>query len=175
MGQKLRVEIPGGIFHVAARGNARATIFRDETDYLEFMRKLAAVITEARWLCHAYCLMPNHYHLLLETPEPTLAFGMHRLNGRYARWFNRSAKRVGRVFQGPYFAEPIESDEHLAELFRYISLNPVRARLCNDPAQWPWSSYAATIERASPPSFLTLDRVRALFGPDGLRAAVAAA
>ena len=174
MSQKHRVEIPGGIFHITARGNAQAEIFRDAIDYLEFLRKLALVVAEARWLCHAYCLLPNHYHLLVETPEPTLAFGMHRLNGRYARWFNRRANRVGHVVQGPYYAEPVSGDEHLLELFRYIALNPVSAGLCSDPAEWRWSSYAATIGLADAPSFLTLDLARSLFGTAGLRSFVAA-
>ena len=169
MGQKPRLEIPGGIFHVTTRGNARANIYEDESDYIEFLRKLAAVVAESGWLCHGYCLMPNHYHLLIETPEPTLAFGMHRLNGRWARWFNRLCHRVGHVFQGPYGAEPVARDEHLLEVCRYIALNPVRAKLCDAPEDWPWSSYRAAVGLAVPPSLLTLDLVRSLFESTGLR------
>jgi len=175
MGPTHRIEVPGGFFHITSRGNAKAEIFRDDLDYMEFLRKLAAVVEECRWRCHAYCLMPNHYHFLVETPEPTLADGMHRLNGRWARWFNKRYRRVGHVFQGPYGAGNVISDEHLLELCRYLSLNPVRAGLCRAPHDWPWSSYAATVGLAEPPSFLTLDLVESLFGVDGLCAFVAAA
>lgn len=127
------------------------------------------MIDECGWRCHAYCLLTNHYHLLIETPEPTLADGMHCLNGRWARWFNKRYSRVGHVFQGPYGAECVSTDEHLLELFRYISLNPVRAGLCEAPEDWPWSSFAATVGLAEPPSFLTLSLVESLFGSAGLR------
>jgi putative transposase len=129
------------IFHVTSRGNAQEAIFRDDVDYLTFARMLAPMISRFDWSCYAFCLMPNHYHLLVETPDPDISSGMHLLNGRYARRFNVRHGRVGHVFQGPYHAEPVVRDEHLLEACRYIALNPVRANLCGDPRDWPWSSY----------------------------------
>ncbi len=127
--------------HVTNRGNDRAAIFLDDVDYLSFMRMLEEVQTSRGWIRHAYCLIPNHYHLLLEVPETDLGAGMHRLNGRYARRFNVRHGRVGHVFQGPYHATPVVRDEHMLAACRYIVMNPVRARLCAHPAEWPWSSY----------------------------------
>ena len=123
------------------RGNNRASIFSDEIDYLTFLRLLANVVTTRGWSRHAYCLMPNHYHLLLEAPELDLPVGMRLLNGRYARRFNLRHDRSGHVFQGRYAAEPVSRDEHVIEACRYIVLNPVRAGLCSRPEEWPWSSY----------------------------------
>ncbi|HZR95682.1 MAG TPA: transposase [Gaiellaceae bacterium] len=127
--------------HVTNRGNNRAPIYRDSVDYLTFLRMLADVVAVRGWTRHAYCLMPNHYHLLIECPETDLARGMHLLNGRYARRFNQRHGRTGHLFQGPYDVESVTRDEHLLEACRYIVLNPVRAGLCALPSEWPWSSY----------------------------------
>jgi REP element-mobilizing transposase RayT len=146
------------IFHVTSRGNAQDAIFRDDLDYVSFLRMLAPVIPQFDWSCYAFCLMPNHYHLLLESTDPTISSGMHLLNGRYARRFNARHGRVGHVFQGPYHAEPVTRDEHLLEVCRYIALNPVRAALCADPGEWPWSSY----DRAWP--FVDTSTLQSAFG-----------
>jgi putative transposase len=132
------------LFHVTARGNNKGTIFHDDVDYQTFLRMLGDVLSSRGWTRHAYCLLSNHYHLLLEVPELDLPRGMHLLNGRYARRFNQRHARVGHVFEGPYFAQPVERDEHVIEACRYIVLNPVRAGLVAHPADWPWSSYAET-------------------------------
>jgi len=126
------------ISHVTSRGNDRDVIFRDELDYLTFLRILAA---RREWLCHAFCLMPNHYHLLVEASPVSLSRGMHRLNGAFARRFNVRRERSGHLFEGPYRPEPVARDAHFLEASRYIVLNPVRAGLCAEPAAWPWSSY----------------------------------
>ena len=126
---------------MTSRGNAQEAIFRDELDYVSFLRMLAPVIAQFDWSCYAFCLMPNHYHLLLETKGQSIAGGMHLLNGRYARRFNVRHARVGHVFQGPYRSKQVVHDEHLLEVCRYIALNPVRAGLCTDPREWAWSSY----------------------------------
>ena len=176
MGPTPRLQIADGLYHITARGNARADIFRDELDYPEFLRFFATVVAGYSWLCHSYCLIPNHYHLLVETPEPNLAAGMHALNGRYARWFNRRHDRDGHVFQGPYGAVLIEDDDHLLEVCRYIALNPVRAGLVETPGDWPWSSYGALAGLAEPPTFLHVDLAhRLLAGASGYRDFVAAA
>ena len=127
--------------HVTNRGNNRAAIFLDAVDYVSFIRMLEEVQSARGWLRHAYCLIPNHYHLLLELPETDLGAGMHLLNGRYARRFNARHGRVGHVFQGPYRVTPVTDDVHLLEACRYIVMNPVRAGLCAHPGEWPWSSY----------------------------------
>jgi len=105
-----RENVAGGIYHLTARGNARENIFRDEFDYVAFLRGLSATVERYRWRCHAYCLVPNHYHLLMETPEPNLSRGMLWLNGSYARRFNGRHERVGHVFQGPYRAELLQRE-----------------------------------------------------------------
>jgi putative transposase len=165
VGHKHRIEIPGGLFHVTGRGNAQATIFVDDVDYMEFVRMLGAVVSQYGWLTHSYSLLPNHYHLLVETPDANLGAGMHRLNGRYARRFNQRYRRFGHVFQGPYGAELVERDEHLQEVYRYVVLNPVRAGLCEHFEDWPWTFVDAAIIREL---FGSLDRFRA-FVADGVQ------
>ena len=162
------------IAHVTSRGNARAAIFLDEADYLGLLRMLAQLVPARGWRCHAYCLMPNHVHLLLETPELDLAGGMMLLKGRYARRFNVRHDRVGHVFQARYHAEPVTRDEHLLEASRYIVLNPVRAGLCAEAGEWPWSSYLATAGSVDC-SWIECETIWELAGgPAGFRAFVAA-
>jgi len=108
MARPLRLEFPGGIYHVTARGNERRWIFRDDADRLAFLDVLARVLDRFGWLCLAYCLMGNHYHLLVETPRPNLARGMRQLNGVYAQRFNRRHNRVGHLTQGRYGAVLVE-------------------------------------------------------------------
>jgi putative transposase len=124
--------------HVTSRGNARQAIFLDDADYATFLRQLLAVRTASRWTLHTYCLMPNHYHLVIGSDEP-LGPGMHLVNGRYARYFNKRHGRIGRVFGDRYNARPIEADDHFTEACRYIAANPVRAGLCRSTADWTWS------------------------------------
>jgi putative transposase len=156
MGPTPRLEVAGGFFHVTARGNARATIFHDEIDYAALLKRLSTTVPRFGWRCHGFCLMPNHYHLL--------GAGMLVLNGAYARRFNGRYDRVGHVFQGPYGAEPVERDEHLLEVCRYIVLNPVRADLCANVRDWRWSSFRATAGLERPPPYLSVGLVRELFG-----------
>jgi REP-associated tyrosine transposase len=164
VGHTLRQNVAGGIYHVTARGNARQAIFLDELDYVALLRQLSETVVRFAWRCHSFCLIPNHYHLLLETPEPNLSRGMLLLNGAYARRFNGRHERAGHVFQGPYRARLVARDEHLLELCRYIALNPVRAGLCDDPAAWAWSSYRAIAGLERRPPYLCVDWVHSLFG-----------
>lgn len=131
---------------------------------------LARVVNVYRWACHAYCLMGTHFHLLVTTPEANLAVGMQRLNGSYAQGFNQRRDRAGHLFQGRYHAVLVESDEHLLELYRYIALNPVRAGACERATDWVWSSFAAAVGLAPPPSFASADTLLAHFGDDRERA-----
>jgi putative transposase len=145
----------GLIYHVTARGNAKAPTFRTDTDYEVFLSGLAVAHHLDGLLCHAYCLMENHYHLLVETPRANLDDAMQRLNGTYAMRFNRSHERTGHVFQGRYGAKLITDDSYALTVVRYIAANPVQAGLCALPEDWPWSSYAATAGLTSSPRFLT--------------------
>ena len=142
-------------------------MFVDEADYLTFLHWLEQTVTRQGWLCHAFCLMSNHYHLLLETFGPDLGAGMLLLNGSYARYFNNRHGAVGHVFQGRYRAESVTRDGHLLETCRYIALNPVRAGLAARPFDWRWSSYRATAALGRRPPFLFVDLVRELFGSSG--------
>jgi REP element-mobilizing transposase RayT len=141
-------------------------LFRDRIDYDAWLRMLARTVEKNRWRCHAYCAMSNHFHLLIETPEPTRSAGMRQLNGSYAWRFNERYDGSGHVFQGRYGAKVIEGDAQFLETCRYIMLNPVRAGICTAPHEWRWSSYRATAGFARPPAFLTLDLVLEIFAKD---------
>ena len=165
MPRRPRTEIPGGIHHVISRGAAQLPIFLDDHDRMRFLGGLAQATTDYEWRCLSYCLMENHYHLLLRTPQPTLRAGMQRLNGRYAQKFNLRHRRTGHVFEGRYTRVTVDDDGHLRELVRYISLNPVRAGACRHPRDWFWSSYPALVGETSAPDFLACEDVRRLFAP----------
>jgi len=166
MARPLRLEVPDGLFHLTARGNARQPIWLDDSDAAFFLQTLTTVVERYGWRCHAYCLMPNHYHLLVSTPRLNLSQGARHLNAVYAQTFNRRRSRVGHVFQGRFNAILVQRDAHLLELSRYIVLNPVRAGLCERPVDWIWSSYGATIGALRPPPFLSIEAVLAAFGHD---------
>jgi REP element-mobilizing transposase RayT len=137
-----RKELAGGIHHVYNRGNHGETLFVDDTDRAFFLAELDACATEYRWIVLAYCLMPNHLHLVLETPETTLGLGMRRLAGHYAQGFNRRHQpKGGHVFQGRFGSTVADSDEYVAHLLRYVAMNPVMACLCASPEEWRWSSH----------------------------------
>jgi putative transposase len=164
MARPLRIEFPGAVYHITSRGNARQAIFTDDEDRGGFLDVLSMVVERFKWLCHAYCLMDNHYHLLIETPNANLSKGMRELNGVYTQGFNQRYRRVGHLFQGRYKAIIVEKNNHLLSLCRYVVLNPVRVGLIKKPEQWRWSNYKATIGLAKRPSFLTIDWVLSQFG-----------
>jgi len=164
MSRPLRIEFPGAVYHVTSRGNARQAIFIDDEDRGGFLDVLSMVVERFNWVCHSYCLMENHYHLLIETPDGNLSKGMRELNGVYTQGFNQRYKRVGHLFQGRYKAIMVEKDHHLLSLCRYVVLNPERAGLIKKPEQWRWSSYRATVGLTKKPSFLTVDWVLSQFG-----------
>jgi putative transposase len=167
---RARREQAPGIYHVTSRGNRGQPVFPVDSDHVRFLALLEAVCSKAAWVLHAYCLMPNHYHLVVEIDAPTLSSGLQRLNGVYAQTFNRRNHFVGHLFQGRFHSARVETDAHLLELARYLPLNPVRARLCDEPADWPWSSYRATVGLSRPAPWLSLDRVLELFALDRRRA-----
>jgi len=130
----------------------------------------SAVFERFGLICHAHCLMSNHYHLLIETPRANLSRGMQLLNGVYTQWFNRQHERVGHLFQGRFKAILVEKESHLLELARYIVLNPVRAKMVRGVRDWPWSSYRTTSGQSDVPEFLTVDWILSQFDPDRARA-----
>ncbi|WP_428033655.1 REP-associated tyrosine transposase [Amphritea sp.] len=164
MARPLRIEFAGALYHVTARGNARAPIYFSDEDRDAFLTLLAEVCNRFNWACHAYCLMDNHYHLLIETADANLSKGMRQLNGVFTQYINRTHSRVGHLFQGRYKAILVEKDSYLQELSRYIVLNPVRARMVYNAEEWPWSSYRAMVGLSEPRSCLTLEAVLSVFG-----------
>jgi REP-associated tyrosine transposase len=164
MTRPLRVEFAGALYHITSRGNDRQTIYKDDDDRDRFLRYLAKTCDRYHWLCHAYCLMSNHYHLLIETQTPTLSKGMKYINGGYTQSFNRRHSRVGHVFQGRFKGILVEAQSYLLELSRYIVLNPVRAKMVASAGDWSWSSYRATAGILGAPAFLTTIWILSLFG-----------
>ena len=164
MARPLRIEFPGALYHVTSRGNARAPIFIDDVDRRFFLDRLGDVVESHHWICHSYCLMTNHYHVLVETPEANLSRGMRKLNGQYSQRFNRRHERVGHVLQGRFTGLVVERESHLLELARYVVLNPVRAGMVVAAEDYPWSSLRATAGLSAVPSWLTPRELVARFG-----------
>jgi REP element-mobilizing transposase RayT len=153
------VEVPDGVHHVWARGNDRRLIYWDDEDCELYLRLLAMVVGRARWRCLSYCLMGNHLHLLVQTPDPNLGDGMRRLHGHYALLYNRRHGKVGHVFQGRFGSKLVEDDHQFWTAVRYIARNPVEAGMCREPEEWRWSSHKATLDGSAPG---WLDRSRLL-------------
>jgi REP element-mobilizing transposase RayT len=164
MSRPLRLEFAGALYHLSARGERQEPIFEDDQDRLIFLDLLAKEVLQQGWVLYAFCLMGNHYHLLLETPEPNLVQGMRRLNGVYTQAFNRRHRRVGPVLQGRYKSILVEKDAYLRELCRYVVLNPVRAGMVAAVKDWHWSSYLPTAGRMPCPPWLHAAAVRGWFG-----------
>lgn len=163
MARPLRIAYPGAVYHVTSRGNAQGRIFHDHQDRLIFLAVLADVVKRYHWLCHAYCLMDNHYHLVIETLEANLSLGMRQLNGVYTQKHNRRHKKSGHVLQSRFKAIVLDKDSYLLELCRYVVLNPVRAQMVHNVAHWQWSSYHAHAGLSAPPDYLATDWILGLF------------
>jgi len=164
MARPLRLEFPGALYHVTSRGDRREAIYEDDDDRLQWLDVLSKVCDRYNWRVHAYCLMDNHYHVLLETGDGNLSKGMRHLNGVYTQYFNRRHNRVGHVYQGRFKAVLVEKEAYLLELSRYVVLNPIRARMINNMDQWQWSSYRSTIGKAPEPAWLETDWLLSQFG-----------
>ncbi len=164
MARPLRLNYAGAFYHVTARGNARQAIVRDDRDRARFVDTLAQLVERYGVRCHAWVLMTNHYHLLLETPTPNLSLALRHLNGVYTQWFNRRHRRVGHVFQGRFTAIVVQQEAHGLELCRYVVLNPVRAGMVSHPGRYAWSSYRATAGSVAAPAWLTVDWILEQFG-----------
>ena len=163
MARPLRIEFPGAVYHVTSRGNARADIFEDDNDRHLFLSILGQTAKRFNWFCHAYCLMGNHYHLLIETPEGNLSAGMRHLNGVYTQAYNRIHHKDGHVFKGRFKAVLVEKESHLLELCRYVVLNPVSAHMVERAEQYRWSSYLPTLGKAAVPQYLTTEWILSNF------------
>jgi REP element-mobilizing transposase RayT len=163
MSRPIRIEFPNALYHVTARGDRREDIFEDDEDRLAFLKMLEQVTAQFNWLCYAWCLMDNHYHLLVQTPDANLSKGMRQLNGVFTQMSNRRHKRVGHLFQGRFKAVLVDDDAYLLELARYVVLNPVRAGMVKRAGDWRWSSYRASIGQAPTEAFLAADELLALF------------
>jgi putative transposase len=146
-----RLELAGGIHHVSARGAVKQTIFHDAVDRERYLDIFARVIRKMSWRCLAYCLMGNHMHLLIETPEPNLGRGMQRLHGTYGQAFNGRHGGSGHVFGRRFHSKVMENDPQLWVTIGYILRNPVKAGLCSTPEAWPWSSHGALAQNVTPP------------------------
>ncbi|MFA9218877.1 MAG: transposase [Sphingomonadaceae bacterium] len=157
MTRPLRLQFAGALYHVTARGDRRQHIYLDDSDHLAWLAMMAHVCQRHRFRVHSFCMMPNHYHLLLETLESNLARGMRQLNGQYSQYFNRRHDLVGHLFQGRYKAILVQKESYLLELSRYVVLNPVRAKLCTAVDDWRWSSYPLTTGRYTAPDWLDIE------------------
>ena len=166
MARPLRIHVPGVLYHVMSRGNDRQDIFLDADDYIRFLARLSVVTARLGVLCRAYCLLINHFHLLIEPTRWPVSRLMHQLNSAYCQSFNRRHQRVGHVLQGRFKSPMIDGDSYFRRVLRYIVLNPVRAGLVTDPSDWQWSSYRATAGLEVSPPCLSLDRVWKSFDAD---------
>lgn len=159
----LRLELAGGLYHVTSRGDRREAIYDNDEDREKWLETLGNTCQRFNWRCHAYCLMDNHYHIVVETVDANLSKGMRHLNGVYTQYFNRAHKRVGHVFQGRYKGILVEQDQYLLELARYVVLNPVRAHMIKNIGDWEWSSYQAMTSEAVAPPWLESDWILGQF------------
>ena len=164
MARPIRLEFAGAIYHVTTRGDEGSDVFIDDQDRLQFLAVLSEVVSRTGWLVHAYVLMDNHYHLLIETPTGNLSRGMRQLNGVYTQRFNSAHGSGGRVFQGRFKAVLLEREPYLLELCRYIVLNPLRLKVVKNISRYRWSSYRATAGEVKSPAWLKADWILNHFG-----------
>ena len=172
MARPLRIEFPGAVYHITSRGNGRQKIFLDDQDNRKFLELFGKTLERFNWICHAFCLMVNHYHLMIETPDANLSKGMHHLNANFCQSHNKRHDTVGHLFQGRFKAIVVDRDSYLMELARYVVLNPVRAGMVARPEDWPWSSYRATagLPVSEGSEFVTTAWLLGQFGPDEMTA-----
>lgn len=167
MTRPLRVEFPGAFYHVTSRGNERKAVFQSTRDREKFLSYLESAHGRYGAVIHVYCLMENHYHLLLETPRGNLSQIFHHINGAYTTYFNIKRRRSGHLFQGRFKGILVERDAYCEELSRYIHLNPVRAGLVKSPSEYGWSSYRYYIGSKKEPNWLTTELLLGYFGGRG--------
>lgn len=164
MPRPLRDASPGDFFHVCTRGNSRCDIYTDAEERDMFLTMLDRCRIKHNWRVYAWCLMTTHYHLVVATPDGGLSTGMCRLNGGFAYWRNKRQGREDHLFGKRFASTKVTSDEHLLTAIRYVLLNPVRAGICDDPAEWRWSSYKASTGLENAPPLLAFGELLGLFG-----------
>jgi len=164
MARPLRIAFPGAFYHVTARGNERKAVFKSKRDREKLLEYLETATDRYHAVIHAFCLMDNHYHLLLETPAGNLSQIMHHVNGAYTTYFNVKRARSGHLFQGRFKAILVEKDAYAKELSRYIHLNPVRAKMVQTPEQYAWTSYPFYIGKEKAPPWLQRQFILGYFG-----------
>ena len=164
MARPLRIQYPGAVYHITCQGNAGEAVFRGPEDRETFLQVFHQVIERQGWICHAYCLMDYHYHILVETPQSNLSRGMQLLNGIYTQTFNRAHNRSGHLLEGRFKAVLVEKGQHMLELARHVVLNPVRAGVARSARDWRWSSYRATAGLAEGLPFLTTEWIHTQLG-----------
>ncbi len=163
MARPLRIEYPGAFYHVTSRGNEQKAIFKSKKDREQFLHYLETATERYAAIIHTYCLMDNHYHLLVETAKGNLSQIMRHINGAYTTYFNVKRKRAGHLFQGRYKAILVEADEYAKELSRYIHLNPVRAGIVDKPEEFIWSSHSSYIGKKRKLEWLQTDFILGYF------------
>ena len=163
MARPLRITFPGAVYHITSRGNERKAIFKSDRDREKFLAYLESATKRYQAVIHVFCLMDNHYHLLLETPQGNLPQIMRHINGAYTTYFNVKRKRSGHLFQGRYKAILVDMDTYAKELSRYIHLNPVRAKMVERPEAYNWSSYSFYIGKSKAPEWLNRDFILGYF------------
>jgi REP element-mobilizing transposase RayT len=164
MARPLRINYSGAFYHVTSRGNERKNVFKSKRDREKFFEYLDSATQRYDAVIHVFCLMDNHFHLLIETPSGNLPQIMRHINGAYTTYFNVKRARSGHLFQGRYKAILVEIDEYAKELSRYIHLNPVRAKMVKTPEEYEWSSYQFYIGVKKPPEWLYRDFILGYFG-----------
>jgi REP element-mobilizing transposase RayT len=164
MPRKPRLQAPDVLYHVTSRGVDKRDIFVGTRTYVAFIDLLDQTVRRYEWICHAYCLMRNHFHLVVETPQANISAGMRFLKGEYASWFNVTVGREGALYERRFHEVVAENEAHAIALIRYLALNPVRACWVPEPEDWLWSSYAPTIGLAPRPRFLSTALTLGLFG-----------
>jgi putative transposase len=166
MPRPLRIEVPGGVYHINAGATHEGVIFRDNSDRARWLQLLGTVIEACSWECLMYCVLSTHFHVVIRISEHTMARGMQYLNARHAESFNHRYGRRGHAFGARYHSELVETASHALEVCRYVPNNPVHAGLCQKPEEWRWSSFAATIGLTRGPSWLRPEWALGLFSTD---------
>jgi REP element-mobilizing transposase RayT len=176
MPRPLRLQLASATYHVTAHSIRGCDVYRDDDDRATFSAILGTLMRRRRWVCTGYCFMSNHYHLVVQTPEPDLAAGMQWLNGAYAASFNKKYAERGHLFRERYRSKVVRSEAHFVELYSYLPLNPVKAGMARRPEDYPWSSYGALLGVFPAPQYLSVDRALAPFGrnPTAARAVLRA-
>jgi REP element-mobilizing transposase RayT len=164
MPRRLRIQFPDAIYHVMARGNGRQDIVCDDADRDRLLEHLGRAVSRCGWRVYGFVIMSNHLHVVLKTPQPNLAAGMQVFLSAYANAWARRHRFDGHVFQGRYRTELVEDESYLWNVTRYVHLNPVRARMVEHPASWPWSSFAGYARRDRRLGWVAHDELLASWG-----------